>query len=422
MKRQFSLGTVFRMSDKTQLRQFFTLFSKETDMIGWEDVNRRNILALEQFFDALPPPVRAQAEVILRNIHALACEEGMEALGDAAKTLHDDSSWNEMFHSTRNLYTKSLSAWLDYRDIFECAVQFFGIDSRTWWRKRIDLPKITPELDEDAIENLENEIEILLKTTQGRGYVCTVEMTARSNGVYYFFAHPDDYVRDSLVHDDDNNLVHQTIRQTFEIVFAYDSIEGSSELSARLPKRLREALEATFLKHVLGVEPAFEERRPFDLSMLLDPHFMPVTSSNDRVDVFINSITLDWNTGYTIGYRAKGSHSIREFMFERIGDDLDNRRLIVRRARFRFVFHVASGRAKTLTFEIGPPFACTLKNQNPEHVEIVHRYLKQWRIEHDENENTIVAGSTVVDALPAVWQPDDISRAIPLSPESFRPH
>ncbi|MGL4595152.1 MAG: hypothetical protein ACRC2T_02715 [Thermoguttaceae bacterium] len=399
MKRQFSLGTVFRMSDKSLLRAFFESFSDEAEGIGWEDVNRRNIHDLQHFFDALPPQIRAQAEVALRNIHALACEKGMEALVEAAATQESDEAWTEVLLSTRNLYSKSLFTWLYHREVFEFAGQFFEVDARSWWRKRIDLPKITPQLDDETRENLEDEIEMLLKTTQGRGYTCTVEMTARAGGVYYFFAHPDDYVRDSLVHDDTGELIHQPIRQTFEVVFAYNSMEGSSELSARLPQRLRESLEAIFLRHVLGVEPVTEEQIPYDLSMLLDPRFEPVARPEDRLEIFVNSITLDWNEGYTISYLTQGSRSIREFIFERIQNSLDNRRLVVKKARFRFVFYQETGRPKTLTFEIGAPFTCTLKNQAPEHVEMAHRYLKQWRIEHDEN--IALAGSLVADALPA---------------------
>jgi hypothetical protein len=50
----------------------------------------------------------------------------------------------------------------------------------------LDLPKIKPSFDINIRNGLEEEIETLLKTTQGRGYTCTVEMVVRPNGVYYF--------------------------------------------------------------------------------------------------------------------------------------------------------------------------------------------------------------------------------------------
>jgi hypothetical protein len=377
------------MTEKSLLRLFFESFGADVGQVPWDNLKRNDIADLQKLFDELPPNKRDQAEIALRHIHSLACEQGMEELSKAAESFQHDESWNEFFQSQKSLYTKSLSAWLDYRDIFDHAVQFFEVDSLTWWRKRLDLPKIKPSFDINIRNGLEEDIETLLKTTQGRGYTCTVEMAVRPNGVYYFFAHPDDYVHDSLVHDNDRLLVHQTIRQTFEIVFAYNSIEGTSELSAKLPKRIKESLEGIFLKHILGIDASEDEEKPFDLSMLLDPNFKLTTLPDDNLQVFVNGITFNWGTDYTVGYFAKGSDSVREFALERIGDAVNHQRIVVKRARFRFVFLCADqGKPRTLTFEIGPPFTCTLKNQQPDRVEKAHYYLKQWRMEHVQEENS----------------------------------
>ncbi|MDR2755570.1 MAG: hypothetical protein LBC20_07660, partial [Planctomycetaceae bacterium] len=368
---------------------FFESFGADVEQVPWNNLKRNDIADLQKLFDELPPNKRDQAEIALRYIHSLACEQGMEELSKAAASFQYDESWNEFFQSQKSLYTKSLSAWLHYRDIFEHAVQFFEVDSLTWWRKRLDLPKMEPTFDINIRNKLEEDIETLLKTTQGRGYTCTVEMAVRPNGVYYFFAHPDDYVHDSLVHDNDRLLVHQTIRQTFEVVFAYNSIEGTSELSAKLPKRIKESLEGIFLKHILGVDAPEDKEKPFDLSMLLDPNFKLTISPDDNLQVFVNGITFSWGTDYTVGYFAKGSKSVREFAFEGLGDAVNHQRIVVKRARFRFVFLCADqGKPRTLTFEIGPPFTCTLKNQQPDRVEKAHYYLKEWRIEHAQEENS----------------------------------
>lgn len=240
MKRQFSLGTVFRMADQTLLRRFFETFGVEVKSVPWDEITRRNIGELLDFFDSLPQHKRDEVEIALRQIHALACEKGMESLGEAADIHRPDESWTEYYLSEMNLYSKSLSAWILHRYIFDDAIQLFETDSRSWLRKRVDLPKMTPNFNIETRNSLEREIESFLKRKQGRGYPCTVEMVKRANGVYYFFAHPDDYVKDALVHDDDRLLVHQTIRQTFEIAFAYDSVHGTSDLSAKLSKKVKE--------------------------------------------------------------------------------------------------------------------------------------------------------------------------------------
>jgi hypothetical protein len=336
-------------------------------------------------FDELPPNKRDQAEIALRYIHSLACEQGMEELSKAAELFQHDESWNDFFQSQKSLYTKTLSAWLYYRDIFDHAVQFFEVDSLTWWRKRLDLPKMKPSFDVNIRNGLEEDIETLLKTTQGRGYTCTVEMAVRPNGVYYFFAHPDDYVHDSLVHDNDRLLVHQTIRQTFEIVFAYNSIEGTSELSAKLPKRIKESLEGIFLKHILGVDAPEDEEKPFDLSMLLDPDFTLYTRPDDNITVRVVSLTLSWDDDKEVTFVSKRSHSARELAMGSVKLTIALKKAVVKKAKFRFEFrNTVTGKSKTLTFEIGVPFSSTLKNQQPALVEQVQYYLKQWRIEHDQ--------------------------------------
>ena len=63
MKRQFSMSTVFRMTEKALLRRFFELFGVKMDSNCWDDINRRHIELLEKVFDDMPPNERDRAEV-----------------------------------------------------------------------------------------------------------------------------------------------------------------------------------------------------------------------------------------------------------------------------------------------------------------------------------------------------------------------
>jgi len=401
MKRQFSLGTVFRMTEKQSLRRFFESFGADVDACRWDDVNRRNILPLEELFDSLPQDKRDNAEGILRQVHALACAAGMEVFGEVARSFPPDDGWTELFTSDKNLYTKSLSIWLFHRERFEATTLLFTVDSRTWWRKRLDLPKTIPNFDSTTKSHLEHEIEELLKRKQGRGYVCTVEMVQRADGIYYFIAHPDDFVRDTLVHDEDKLLVHHTIRQTFEIVFAYDNIHGTSELSAKLSKPIKEALEGIFLRNILSVTPQGKEEQPFDLSMLLDPNFELAVRPEDRIRARVVGLTVNWGTGgLTTSYKSGRGVSVREFALKRINEHCQTRKLPdVIKAKLRFEFFGDSGRPKSLTFEISVPCSCTLKHQDPARVETVQYYLKLWRIAHDTINETIIAGNVDHDPV-----------------------
>ncbi|MDR1962378.1 MAG: hypothetical protein LBQ50_01205 [Planctomycetaceae bacterium] len=397
MKRQFSFGTVFRMVDKSLLQSFFELIGVKVDGFLWEDVNRRHIEPLYKLFDALPPELRDRVEVALRDIHALACEKGMEELGKAAEELHAaEDSWKSIYVSDNNLYTKSLSAWLHHRDIFEHAIRYFEVDSLSKWRKRLDLPKITPTFDEEKRTELENELEQFFSAKQGRGFVCTVEMFSRPNGSFYFFAYPDDYVQDSYIHDENEILVSQTIRPTFEIVFAYNSIEGTSELYAKLPKKILEELEVIFLRILLDVIPEEEKESPYHLAMLLDPDFTLHTRPEDHINARVVSLALAWENDKEVIFVSRRSHSARELAMGSVKLTMALKYAAVKKAKFRFEFqNPVTGKYKTLTFEIGIPHFCTLKNQQPAFVEKAQFYLQQWGIEHGQNK-TEPAGDALV--------------------------
>ena len=386
MTRQFSFGTVFRMTDKTVLRSFFNFFSADTADVPWDKLRRNDIDIVQKFFDELPQDKRNEAEIILRHAHALACERGMEALGEAADELRADETWAGVYLSDKNLYTKALSAWITHREIFEHAIRYYEIDSLSWWRKRTDLPKTVPQFDEEIKEQLETGLEQFFKTKQGRGFVCTVEMTERANGVYYFFAYPDDFADDALVHDTEGNLVAKTIRKTFEIVFAYDSIEGTSDLSAKVSDKLRNELEALFLDRLFSVTPEENSKAPYNLAMMLNPDFTLQTRHEHHVKAQVVSLTLAWADKDEVVFISKKNRTAREMAMGSVKINQPIQKAEVKRVKFRFEFYnPETGKIKTLTFEVGTPNSCTLRNQQPELVEIIEYYLKQWRIEDEQS-------------------------------------
>jgi hypothetical protein len=210
-------------------------------------------------------------------------------------------------------------------------------------------------------------------------------MFSRSNGTFYFFAYPDDYVQNSYVHDENKVLTQQTIRKTFELIFAYDSVEGTSDLSAKVSPKMREELETIFLNRLLTVVPQADEKPPFNLAMLLDPDFTLHTRPEHHVKVRIVSLTLAWEDEKEITFVSKRSHSARELAMGSVKLTIPLKDAVVKKAKFRFEFlNPVTNKNRTLTFEVGVPFSCTLKNQQPDLVERAQYYLKQWRIENDQ--------------------------------------
>ena len=70
MTRQFSFGTVFRMTGKTVLKSFFNHFNVDTADVPWDKLRRNDIDIIQKFFDELLPDKRNEAEIILRHAHA----------------------------------------------------------------------------------------------------------------------------------------------------------------------------------------------------------------------------------------------------------------------------------------------------------------------------------------------------------------
>ncbi|GHT10667.1 hypothetical protein FACS1894170_03140 [Planctomycetales bacterium] len=88
MARQFSFGTVFRMTEKPFLKTFFETFGADTAQVPRDKLKRNDIDLLLKLFDDLLPDKRDAAEVVLRHVHALSCEQGVQVLGVAYASEH----------------------------------------------------------------------------------------------------------------------------------------------------------------------------------------------------------------------------------------------------------------------------------------------------------------------------------------------
>ncbi|MDR0871552.1 MAG: hypothetical protein LBN39_12255, partial [Planctomycetaceae bacterium] len=66
-------------------------FGADVELVPWDKLKRNDIDVLLKLFDELPPDKRDEAEVVLRHVHALSCEQGVQALGEAADELHADA-------------------------------------------------------------------------------------------------------------------------------------------------------------------------------------------------------------------------------------------------------------------------------------------------------------------------------------------
>jgi hypothetical protein len=323
MSRQFSIPTVLRMVPNALLEQFLARFNVGASSIDWQAAGEWEIVPeINDLINRLDRPRHTDIECALRSVFDLACDTGIDAIFEAASKSGDVDMPLAM-PIDKGPYAKAMWTWLHRPDAFERALLLHQVESLTWWRKRRDLPKTVADMTDEARQRLGESISGLFQQTQGRGHVCSVECFSRSDGTDYFFVYPDDFVQNVTAHNDQRILTARTHRQTFVIVFAYNSHDGTLELFARVAPKLKIEHENLFAKMVLGTElETWRTDAAYELDHLLDRNFALATDPEDRVHVCIRKMRLSFrNSGRRIWLEVDGEHdNIHDMM-----DDCLNR-------------------------------------------------------------------------------------------------
>lgn len=387
MARHFSLTSVLRQVPNDLLQRFFVQLPHPCYSINWNRMGQREAEGLVHLLNMWPDEARQFVEEVLRNVFDLACPSGNQALREAAIDLGLLSKFQNAF-AYGSLYQRAMWTWLEAPEVFEKALVYHQIERRTGWRKRDDLPKVVPRTDGHALGCLGQEISRLLMKEQGRGQHCTVEYFLRENGTDYFCCYPDDFVRTVTLHDDEGTLKTRSVRQTFEIVFAYHQSTGTLETSAAVPTRLKTPLEEAFAWMILDTEVGPRiPRQVYHLDRLKDRDFRLETVPTDEVHVELRRLRLDLPGGS------------RRIILESKDESLDVLRMVdeclneeevplemvhITSATLRFHFRKTVNRRRgSMTIDVSAPNTCNLRSQPIERAEVARRHLRMWRISHD---------------------------------------
>lgn len=386
MSRQFSIPTVLRMVPNSLLKEFFVRLDHGDLEIDWEKLKEREIEPIIKSLCEMPRGDQDTIEGEMRSVFDLACPSGIDAVFEGAIRCGELTLPAAMPEDLAP-YGKSMWAWLNRPEAFRKALLIHQVEHLSWWRKRNDIPMVAPDMSADGRARLEEEIASMLTWEQGRGKVCTVETLERGNTVY-FFAHPDDFVQNVTAHDEDGKLAPRTFRATFPIVFAYNQSEGTLEMYAKVPAKLKRRLEEIFAQTVLdkklgpwNPEPAYE------LNHLKDPSFKLQTDPEDYLRVHISKMRLaPKNSGRRLLVEIDEddpTDNIHKAMQECLNQErLPLSEVWVNSVTFCFEFLPMEGRKPgQLTFDVGFPSSCSLRNAARERVELAQKYLKRWNID-----------------------------------------
>jgi hypothetical protein len=372
----------------TMTQDFFAAIGADISTLNWGTLKQRDPARIWDYFLHLPTDLRHKADGILRGVFKLACTDGMTAINDAIEILHHEPLvLGKMRHV--NDYARAMMTWKADVKVFHQALTLLQLKQLTWWRKRRHLPRKTPIFTDSIKQKFEQELESLFTNRQSRGYICTIEMLEMGNGMFYFFAHPDDHPTAILQHDESRELTPQVLLKTFEVIFAYDSHRGTLEVCGRVSAQIKKQLEDIFITSVLDSETDELEERVYDLSVLKNIHFEPYTDRMDQVYAEIQAIRFHNEDGFEYYFNAGQSNHL----YEKIRGDLSMQRLlaeadVVDEAKIRFLFHAKGCRPYTsVTFEIGAPSKNTIRHLPQELIEIINKHLEQWGIEHHAKVN-----------------------------------
>jgi hypothetical protein len=384
MSRVFSIPTVLRMVPNHLLRQFFEQLGHAGLDIPWDDLGERDIAPIVSALSTLTSTQFDTVEGALRTIYDLACDTGIAAIFEAGE-LAGDPDLRAAMPEEAGLYERAMWAWLNRGEIVDRAALIHRVENMTWWRRRDDLPAVPPDQSPEARDRLARGLSDLLVREQGRGRICTVDVFTR-RGTVYFFAYPDDFVQNVTAHDDDRQLAPRTFRSTFSVVFAFCPADGSLELFARLPPRIKVLTEGVFAQSVLDYN--LGEWRPdpsYELNGLKGSGFSPATDPEDGVTVHVRQMRLSLkNSHRTITLKADPDRP--GDIFRMLDEVLDKEQVPlssvnVTLVTFCFEFDGRDGRrAGSVTFDVAFPSSCSLRNQPADRIEIVMKCLRRWGI------------------------------------------
>jgi hypothetical protein len=396
MGRVFSLPTVLRQVPKTLLGRFFAKMKIPFEGMDWETHRERDIEPLLGVLNALPNAEMVPVESELHAIHDLSCETGINALIETAAAF-GDHDLAERLPEGLSAYGKAMWVWLEHPEYFANAGLVAQVEQLAWWRKRNDLPCQQPDTSASTLEQLKKEISHLLLTTQGRGRLCSVEVLTRGTTVY-FFVYPDDFVQSVQEHDAEGQLAPRTIRRTFSIVFAYDSEAGTLELFAKMSAKLKTKLEELFARCVLDHElTAWQPPAAFTLNHLRHHSTALPVEPQDGISVMVGRLVLGVvGSKQRLTLDADPKHGPQD-VYDMIENFLNMKNLRLQTVQVQsvtlvFEFHTLGDRKPgKARITVSYPSGCNLRNQRPERVELIQKYLVQWGIDVRPNDTRSVA-------------------------------
>lgn len=300
MAGQYSHLQFFRRTPNALLARYFHEKHGVLKEIAFDKLKETEVEPIFQAVTTIPDDKQAQIEAECQDIEGMACQGGMTALTDEAD-FHGDTAFPATVSKIDGFHGAAMWAFLDHPLYWEGATLFLHSDNiaETLWRKRSDLPHLSPLVEEVDTDRLAKAISHHFSTKEGRGRNCKVEVFRRYDKEY-FFAYPEDFAQSGLEWVR-NSLSPRARHPAFEIIFVYCQAEGSLDIYAPGNTKSVPELQQIFASAILKFDDLDElatDDRVYALDGLAGRHFVFKYPDDSGIEsVAVRSLRLSLKSG-----------------------------------------------------------------------------------------------------------------------------
>lgn len=329
--------------------------------------------------ESLDPSKQAEIEGDFRKIDERACKAGITCLIEESQWEGHNLDIADKIKEMQSPYEGAMWMFLNQRKVFDNSGHFQKMDGATF-KKTFAWKGLNPkQLDGELKDFKQKMIEYYGK--EGRGKHCAIEVLKRSTPERYcYFVSLEDYGDILNEFEDEENIKGTPIKPIFEVIFVYHPESGRIETNAKGKKDQIRQLHETFCQGVLDKKKLPDKKGPmYKLEKLKNRFdFHPRESKDNIKTVKLKFIELEINSKRRIGFTDNGSdiNDLIDIALNKENVPLDS--VTVTKAKIQIVFKIVAGerKSKTITFEIGTPDRCSLKD-SPIH-QIAQKYVEKW--------------------------------------------
>jgi len=364
MASQYSHLQFFRRVPNNLLSRYFDEHNVALG-VDWETLKPTEMQPVLDAFMLLEDTQQAEIEAEFQDIHALACEGGITALVDEA-AFHKDEDFNEALAELEGFHAKVMWVFLEKPLYWRGATMFLHADnvSASYWKRRNDLPKLPPHVEDGDIAALARAVSSLFRK-EGRGKNCKVEPYRRHNREY-FFAYPEDFAQLGIewVSNTLKTLAHHP---AFEIIFVYCEEEGSLDIYAPSNTKAVPELQRIFAQHILkldSLEDGSIDKRVYDLAPVKNAEFdFQITPELGIANAVITRMRLSLKNNKKERITLEADTTKDPKAVYHLRDSLNLPPHFITQLAVKVTFESETGkRGKTRTFNITYPNSCALNH------------------------------------------------------------